>query len=186
MAMPRKSLAEHQLNGTRPNYDPNSDVKLEGGRPKCPKGLSPEARRQFKLLARQLQERRQITKADGAALTLYCQAFERHREATERLRGEGIVRLYTRLNNHGEEVEVEKINIWLQVQEKAERFMLATLMQLGLTPQARHKVKQLKSKSEHEVIPGSCEDEFPELFANGKLLSIKSKEEKSDGDVTVD
>src|SRR5216683_5683523 len=154
---PRKSLAEHALQGTKPNYE--VDVRLSalaGGRPRVPKDLSPESRRTFKTLCRLLQERRQLTPADGETIRLYCCALERHKRAIEHLATEGEVTFYTRLDSNSVAHQIEKPNLWMKIAEQAEKFMLSTLTSLGLTATSRDRVKQVKpAEDEEEIIPGS-------------------------------
>jgi P27 family predicted phage terminase small subunit len=157
---PRKTLAEHALAGTKPNYE--VDVRLSpltGGRPRFPKDLSKEARHTFKKLCRLLQERRQLTAADGEVMRLYCLALERHKRATVALALEGEVKIYTRLDNNGMAHQFEKANLWIKIAEASEKFMLSTLTSLGLTMTSRDRVKQVKpAGEEEEIIPGSIDD----------------------------
>jgi P27 family predicted phage terminase small subunit len=160
MPKPRKSLAEHALAGTKPTYE--VDVRLSaiaGGKPRVPKDFSPELRKVFKSVCKLLAERRQLTPADGESIRLYCIAHARHKDATEHLRHEGSVRMYTRFDTHRNAYEVEKANLYLKVAEVAEKTMIALLLQLGLTAAARDRIKQVKPEEHEEaVIPGSIED----------------------------
>ena len=188
MATPRKTLAEHALAGTKPHYE--VEVRLSpiaGGRPRFPKGLSKDARHTFKTLCRLLQDRRQLTEADGETIRLYCLALERHQRATAALALEGEVRMYERLDSNGQVHHVEKANIWLKVAEQAEKFMLATLMQLGLTARSRDSIKQVKpGGEEEEVIPGSMADLMRQGAFSMKVIPIDAaldvqQEEETDG-----
>lgn len=149
MPTPKKTAPEHWLSGTKSQAEvpPNEELAFAAGRPKYPRGISGEARAAFKRLVRLLESRRVLTEADGELLRLYAITFDRHSRALEKLAEEGEVRIYTRLNNHGEEVEAEKPNLWLRVAETAEKNMVAILDRLGLTPLNRSKVKPTRDKA---------------------------------------
>ena len=146
MPMPRKSLADHKLAGTKPEYATTPD--LAPGRPKYPRGISPDAKRAFKRLCSMLGERRSLTRGDEECLRLYCILFDRHARALEHIALEGEVCTYTRLNNRGEDVQCAKPNLWLKVAETCESKMAALLRDLGLTPGTRSKVKPTAAPEE--------------------------------------
>jgi P27 family predicted phage terminase small subunit len=163
--MPRKSLAEHQLQNTKPAYvEPESFVP--SGRPKYPRGISGEAKAAFKRLSRMLEARRSITPGDQEILRLYAHLFSRHEKALAAIETQGEICTYTRLNNRGEDVQCEKPNLWLKVAETCEAKMIACLSALGLTPMNRSKVKtteQPKSpQPEPEAFPSREEATAPE------------------------
>jgi P27 family predicted phage terminase small subunit len=138
--MPRKSLAEHQLQNTKPQYV-EPDTFLPAGRPKYPRGISGEAKAAFKRLSRMLEARRSLTPSDQEILALYAHLYSRWQRALAAIEKEGEIRLYTRLNNRGEDVQCEKPNLWLKVAETCEAKMIACLSALGMTPMNRSKVK---------------------------------------------
>ncbi|MGB6250497.1 MAG: phage terminase small subunit P27 family [Terriglobales bacterium] len=140
MAMPRKSLSEHKLNNTTPAYV-EPDTFIPSGRPKYPKNISGEAKAAFKRLSRMLEARRSLTPSDQEILALYAHLYSRHQRALAAIEREGEIRLYTRLNNRGEDVQCEKPNLWLKVAETCEAKMIACLSALGMTPMNRSKVK---------------------------------------------
>jgi P27 family predicted phage terminase small subunit len=183
---PRKTLAEHALAGTKPHYEVEVRLSpIEGGRPRFPKGLSKEARHIFKTLCRLLQDRRQLTEADGETIRLYCLALERHQRATAALALEGEIKMYERLDSNGQVHQVEKANLWLKVAEQAEKFMLSTLTALGLTMTSRDRVKQVKpAGADDEIVPGSVDDLIRRGELGMKVVPIDAAldiEEKHDG-----
>jgi P27 family predicted phage terminase small subunit len=138
--MPRKSLSEHALTGTKPQYvEPEAFVP--SGRPKYPRGISGEAKAAFKRLVKMLEQRRSVTPGDQEILRLYAVLFDRHVRALAAIAEQGEICVYTRLNNRGEDVACERPNLWLKVAETCEAKMLACLSSLGLTPMNRGKVK---------------------------------------------
>jgi P27 family predicted phage terminase small subunit len=141
MPMPRKTIPEHELAGTRAEYAlPDADVVA--GRPKYPRNLSPDAKRVFKRLCRLLEKRRNLTEGDSELLRLYALAYDRHARAIEKLAVEGEVRTYSRLDKHNEQVTFEEQNLWLKITQDSEKFMRGCLADLGLNPLNRNKVKQ--------------------------------------------
>jgi P27 family predicted phage terminase small subunit len=140
MPRERKSLDEHNLSRTKPKWTlPDSDATA--GRPKYPRGISGEAKSAFKRLVRMLEQRRALTPGDQEILRLYGVLFDRHERALKKIAEQGDVCTYTRLNNKSEEVMVEKPNSYLKIAETCESKMLAYLVQLGLTPGTRGKIK---------------------------------------------
>lgn len=141
MPRDRKSLDEHKLTGTKPQYVvPTSDVKP--GRPRYPKSLTPEARRFFKGICSLLEKRRTLTEGDAELIRLAAILRGRHERAIRKLEVEGEVCTYTRLDSNSKPVEVEKPNLWLGVAKDAEKQLVAVLDRLGLTPANRSKIKQ--------------------------------------------
>jgi len=136
----RKSLELHDLQGTVPQYV-TGQSSVPAALPRPPKFLTPEARKKFKALVRQLSARRAVTAGDEDLLTLYCTTWERWRSAMDKVREEGDVVEYTRLSSDGSPVKTEKPNLRLAMMEKAERTMLAILTRLGLTPKDRDAVR---------------------------------------------
>jgi P27 family predicted phage terminase small subunit len=140
----RKDLAAHELNGTKARYsEPSSDVRA--GRPKFPKGISAAALKVFKRLCALLEERGTLTSGDAELLRLYAVTFTRHERALQHLADEGEITTYVRLDSNGQPHDVEKPNLWLDVATNCEKFMRATLADLGLNPLQRSKVKPVKA-----------------------------------------
>jgi P27 family predicted phage terminase small subunit len=156
MAMPRKSDELHALHGTKPETPKTVASAIPAGRPKfCgPK----EVRGVFKKICQMLEQRRALTEADGPLLALYCVSYSRAQKANDKLREEGEVCLYTRLDSNGTAHQVEKPNLWLKVAQDAEKQMLACLDRLGLSPMNRDRVRPTSGDTSAKVIPGSMAD----------------------------
>jgi P27 family predicted phage terminase small subunit len=149
----RKSLEDHKLQSTKPQYVlPDSDVAP--GRPKYPRGISGEAKSAFKRLTKMLQDRRTITSGDSEVLRLYAFLFDRHQRALEHLALEGDIVRTNAVSKGGNIYEVMKPNLHLKIAETCETKMAALLVQLGLTPRARTTVKETKA-------PAKAEETFP-------------------------
>jgi P27 family predicted phage terminase small subunit len=153
MPTPRKSLDQHKLQSTRPQYvQPDADVAV--GRPKYPKNISAEAKAAFKRIMRLLESRRTCTAGDCEILRLYAVTFDRHTRALKHLAAEGEICAYTRLGSNGQPHEQFKPNLWLDVATNAEKFMRGCLSDLGLNPLQRSKVKAAKeTKPEEQDFP---------------------------------
>jgi Phage terminase, small subunit len=85
--------------------------------------------------------------------------WERWTAALAKIRDEGIVVAYDRLNNNGEVIQTEKVNLHLAVAKDCEKQMAAILAKLGLTPKDRDSVRPTApSTKELPVVPGSLDD----------------------------
>jgi len=140
MPTPRKAIEDHQLSGTKPHYvEPSSDVPA--GRPKFPANFTPAMKSTFKQIVKLLETRRTCTQGDAEIIRLFCIAKARHARALEHLAAEGEITTYVRLDSNGQPHDVVKENLWLKVCTDSEKFQLAALDRLGLTPLNRGKIK---------------------------------------------
>jgi P27 family predicted phage terminase small subunit len=156
--MPRtqKDQATHALQGTTSQANVPGQSAVPAGRPKLPKGLSTSARAAFKDACRALEARRALTPGDAYLLKLFAVLTHRHEMAQAKLDEEGMVRTYTRLNNHGEEVETEKHNLHLRIAQDCEARLISILDRLGLSPRARDYVRPTAPRKKKPAsIPGS-------------------------------
>jgi len=155
MPRERKPVDEHKLQGTRPQYV-NPEAIIPAGRPKYPRGISNDAKRVFKTIARLLEQRRSLSEGDGELMRLLAIAYDRHAKAVLKLAEEGEVRIYTRLDRKGNQVETEAVNLWLKIAQESEKFMVACYDRLGLSPLNRNKVKPAAEEK-----PAADPDTFP-------------------------
>jgi P27 family predicted phage terminase small subunit len=160
----RKDKALHDLHGTLPNGRA-ADVlaHVPSGRPKIPRDIGPGLRKTFKHLCSLLQERRTLTRADSELIRLYCIIYERHEKNVAKLREEGELTEYTRLDSHGKPHQQVKLNLRLKVCEASEKQMASLLNQLGLTPTASSRAKPT-STGQEEIVKGSIADLMPHLL----------------------
>jgi P27 family predicted phage terminase small subunit len=138
----RKSLEDHALQGTKPQYIAGGDVAP--GRPKYPPNISGEAKKAFKRLSRSLINRNHATEGDQEILRMYAYLFDRYERARQHVADEGEIVPTNSVSKSGEVYEVLKPNQWLKVLQDAEAKMFACLQQLGLTPKTRSTVKPAK------------------------------------------
>lgn len=158
------SPQEHWLKGTRATRAADHGTDIEPGRPKFPKSLTSEARSVFKLLCKQLSERRALTAGDMQILHLYAELNVRWVKARGKVADLGEVVTDTRLDSSGVAHEVLRKNPWLTVAETAETKMHAILRDLGLTPNARSKVKQVGEKE--KPVEATPEQQFLDAMKN--------------------
>jgi P27 family predicted phage terminase small subunit len=138
----RKPLDEHKLQGTKPQYvDPSVDVMPS--RPRYPADLTPAQKKVFKRMARLIERRRSLTEGDGDLIRLFAITYVRHEKAKAKVEEEGEIKVYFRLDNHGEQVPCEKRNLWLKIVQDCEKQMIGLHDRLGTTPLNRNKVKQV-------------------------------------------
>lgn len=133
----------HWLQGTKATPPPaaKEGTPIPPGRPRYPKGISPEAKRVFKRLCSLLEERKHLSHGDGELLRVYALLYTRHEKAMAKLAAEGEICTYVRLDSNGQPHDQVKPNLWLKVAETCERNMVACLDRLGLTPGTRGRVK---------------------------------------------
>jgi P27 family predicted phage terminase small subunit len=157
MPMPAKNPQLHRIQGTKSQAELPDQSTVAAGKPKLPKSLkSPAARAAFRDACNALQARRALTPGDGRLLVLYAVLVSRHEQAQAVVDTEGLIVTYTRLNNHGEEVQTQKPNIALKIAQDCERQLVSILDRLGLTPRHRDSVKPTAPKKRKPVtVPGS-------------------------------
>jgi P27 family predicted phage terminase small subunit len=157
MPRERKPLEHHALQATEPSYVEQPDEMAAPGRPKYPKGITPEAKKVFKSLCGLLERRRALTEGDAELLRLYVILYQRHQKALAKIEEQGAVCVYTRLDSNGEAHDVEKANLWLKIAENCEARMTSLLDRLGLTPLNRGKVPATKAPKETKA-PDAMEE----------------------------
>jgi P27 family predicted phage terminase small subunit len=143
MPRERKTLDEHALQSTRPQYVlPDTDVVAS--RPKIPGEFKkkPELRSLFKKYCQALEKRRTLTSGDAELLRLVVLCRDRHARAIHHLQTEGEIVTYQRLDSCGQAVDVVKQNLWLKIAADSEKQIVSILDRLGLTPANRAKVRQ--------------------------------------------
>ena len=172
MPTPKKSDAAHWLAGTKSQAKKEPEYSVAPGRPKMPPGLTAEQQRTFKRIRMLLEKRRACTHGDIEIIRLYSLLYERHAKAVAKIETEGEICVYSRLDSHGKEIQVEKKNLWYDVVRDCEKEMVALLDRLGMSPLNRGKVKPTAGSKEKPVEKTPAELEY-ELFTN--LVDRKGK-----------
>jgi len=144
MPTPIKSDADHALNGTYSQATVSDAPPVDASRPRCPKDLSPEGKKIFREVCRELTKRRVLTSGDARIIEVLAGAVERYRRAYQHVRDEEEIVKYPRMNNHGEVVMVPRKNMWLDIQTEAESKIRGLLADLSLNPLNRTKARPTK------------------------------------------
>ncbi len=115
----------------------NNEPAHDSGKPVCPSGLNPEAKRIWKLLLPKMAPA-MLQKVDGFALARYCDAYARWWKTRKFLDEHGEVYPKKRTDKHGN-VFIESMAAFPQM--RIYNMLEATLSRLegqfGLTPSAR-------------------------------------------------
>lgn len=100
--------------------------------PACPKWLEPEAKKEWRRLAKQMESIGILTEVDMAAFASYCQAYARWKEAEEFI------------SQHGSIVKTPS-GYWQQVPQVSiaqtyNKIMTKLAAEFGLTPSSRSRI----------------------------------------------
>ena len=110
----------------------NSEPKPLKKAPSCPKWLEPEAKKEWKRLAKQMEQLGILTEVDMAAFAGYCQASARWKEAEEFITQHGTI-VRTPSGYWQQVPQVSIAQTYLKVMNRfAEQF--------GLTPASRSRI----------------------------------------------
>jgi P27 family predicted phage terminase small subunit len=101
--------------------------------PKCPPWLDKEAKKEWRRMVKELAETGIITIIDRSALARYCDNFSKWMEAEKQLQKMPMVKF----NKAG----FSEINPYFRVANKAKEMMMKDLVELGMTPSSRSRVK---------------------------------------------
>lgn len=144
-----KPTALKQLAGN-PGHRPLNDmeVKPEKVAPECPKGMRRAAKREWYNMVPQLMALNVLTKVDGKALMAYCDAYADWEESQKDCVKNGLVLdspVLDKDNNpisiDGQLLRVRKENPAFAVKCKALKTLKSFLIEFGLTPASRSKLK---------------------------------------------
>ena len=108
------------------------EPKPETKAPRCPSWLEDEAKKEWKRMAKVLEQMGLLTEMDMAAFAGYCQAYARWKEAEEFLTQHGsMVRTPNGYLQQVPQVSIAQTNM---------KIMLKFCEQFGLTPSARSRI----------------------------------------------
>nr|DAH06881.1 MAG TPA: terminase small subunit [Caudoviricetes sp.] len=120
--------------------------------PSCPKWLEDDAKKEWRRLAKQMEQLGILTEVDMAAFAGYCQAYARWKTAEEFISKHGsIVKTPS-----GYWQQVPQVSIAQQYMKQMGKFC----EQFGLTPASRSRIIA-------EVKQGECIDEMDRLLGGG-------------------
>jgi P27 family predicted phage terminase small subunit len=113
------------------------------GDPVMPRGLSKEAAKEWRAIVPELREMGVLTKIDGKALAAYCHSYARWMEAEEEIRRVGIVvqePIWDQTSGRLMGVKFKK-NPAVTISETAMKIMKSFLVEFGMTPSSRSRVR---------------------------------------------
>lgn len=126
--------------GKRPLNE--NEPKLAKKAPTCPKWLEPEAKKEWRRLAKQMEEIGILTQVDMAAFAGYCQAYARWKEAEEFISQHGTI-VKTPSGYYQQLPQVSIAQTYLKIMNRfAEQF--------GLTPASRSRIVAADSSKDTE------------------------------------
>ena len=100
--------------------------------PPCPKTLGPEAKREWRRLAKPLESMHVLTELDMAVFATYCDAYEQWKKATEFI------------NTHGSVIRTPSGYLQqipqVSIAQTYAKLMNRCAEQMGLTPSARSRI----------------------------------------------
>ncbi len=154
--MPRgrkpKPTALKVLEGTRSDrLNPAEPVPVPG-LPECPEHLDEVAREEWARIVPQLDALGVLSRTDGSALALYCDAFSQWVQANEEIGGTGLI-VYTEKGG-------VKANPAVAMARAARAQMHRLLVEFGCTPSSRTRV--------HSTRPEAPKDDLSAFLARKK------------------
>lgn len=126
----------------------HEEPKVDIGCPEMPKGLRKTAQREWKRITRDLLTLGVLSVIDGKALAMYCDAYADWEQAQRKCVSDGMWYSEPVINSEGMVVgQKHKQAPWFNVKCTAMKMMKAYLIEFGLTPASRTKLK-IEKKSE--------------------------------------
>ena len=134
-------------NSRWPDRNRRNEPKPELGRPRCANWINKDAKRAYKMLARDLDRMGVLALIDGRALTRYCQLWSRWRAA------ETFLQTHNTWYNVKKDDKIVRVAAWPQVREA---HMLADALlklerEFGLTPSARVRLNAIPMPEADEL-----------------------------------
>ena len=111
--------------------------------PKCPKHLDHEARKEWRRMAKELEPLGLLTGLDKAVFASYCQAWSIWVEATMKVRDSGLVVKAS--------TGTPMMNPYLPIVNKANEQMMKALVEIGMSPSSRSRVKVAEKPKKDEA-----------------------------------
>ena len=128
-----KPTAMKELEGNPGKHPLNtSEPKPNKKAPACPKWLEPEAKKEWRRLAKQMEAIGILTEVDMAAFAGYCQAYARWREAEDVISQHGSV--FRTPSGYLQQLPQVSIS------QQSQKTMHALAAEFGLTPACRTRI----------------------------------------------
>ena len=148
--------------GTRHTHRPPNKLepKPETITPSCPRHLDEEARKEWKRMSKELASLGLLTRLDKAVFAMYCTSYSTWKDATERLGKSGMINLVGKIkaerNKKGQIIRegkpgIPRINPYFRIQKEAQIQMLKCLVEMGMSPSSRSRIKVQPRPKKDEV-----------------------------------
>ena len=121
--------------GSKKTHRPLNDrePKPPAAIPKCPKHLDKEARSEWNRMVKELEPVGLLTNLDKTVFAIYCESFSTWAQAAKKIQEMGMVRITK--NGFTEQ------NPYFPIANKAKEQMMKALIELGMTPSSRSRIK---------------------------------------------
>jgi len=138
-----KPTAIKQLEGNPGKRPLNpKEPKPEKKAPRCPSWLEPEAKKEWRRLAKQMEHLGTLTETDMTAFAGYCQSYARWKEAEEFISKHGtIVKTPSGYWQQVPQVSIAQTNL---------KLMLRFCEEFGLTPSSRSRISIEDTSSQEQ------------------------------------
>jgi P27 family predicted phage terminase small subunit len=181
---PAKTDQQHQMQGTVSQVGRTNSTqatsRYAGGRPKIPQHLDKLARAEFRRVCDELEQRRTLTSGDRTTIAVLAECYARWVTAKAEL-GSNYTITATITDKKGNVITMIKANPLLKVVEVCEARILSLQTALGLTPQARDKVRPTQFDTPAEEI--SFEDSYMNSIGDrSRVVPIRPEEMNAGGE----
>jgi P27 family predicted phage terminase small subunit len=129
--------------------EPNPPLNI----PKCPPHLDKEAKAEWRRMAKELEPLGLLTNLDKAVFALYCQSYSTWVQAANVIKDKGMIFVAPGKTRTLRDGTIEKVgaglpivNPYFQIANKAKEEMMKTLVEMGMTPSSRSRVKVPEQK----------------------------------------
>jgi P27 family predicted phage terminase small subunit len=181
---PAKTDQQHRLEGTVSQVGRTNSTQVAsryaGGRPQIPQHLDKLARSEFKRVCHELEHRKTLTSGDRTTIAVLAECYARWVTAKKEL-GTDYTITVTITDKQGHIITTVKANPLLKVVEVCEARILSLQTALGLTPQARDRVRPTQPDALPEEI--SFEDSYlNNLNDRSRVVPIRQEEMTAGGE----
>jgi P27 family predicted phage terminase small subunit len=155
----RKSLAEHELSGTEPQYVDAAAPPFRRSKPKMPDDLSPAAETEWKRLVKELSKRGTLTRVDSSMLEVYVRMWSRWKKVAA-LAEENPVTDVSWIDKNDTEHFKTIEHPASAMASRLENSLRNMLKELSATPASRERTRPLKQQPSKNAPPPPLPDGY--------------------------
>ncbi|MGA7511338.1 MAG: P27 family phage terminase small subunit [Candidatus Sulfotelmatobacter sp.] len=190
MPTPRKSAAQHALEGTTPNISDKDAPAFVTSKLRMPKDLPIEAQVEWKRMAKDLHKRGTTTRVDSSAMEAYARTWALWRKMEAIAWAQPLV-VTTWLDKHGEAHEKTVENPAIKSAANLLTKVLAYQREFSATPASREKTRALRMPAPKNPLPapGSLAGlsmELTRLLAEREAQEAAAQSESEEPETEVD